>query len=460
MKKKVVRKSPGTAASKRPAPLRRKAGSKMEWDVCELFAGVGGFRIGLEKSGWKVKFSSQWEPGTKKQHASDCYVRHFGPAGHSNEDIATVTAKLPKDQKALPDHDLLVGGFPCQDYSVATTQAKGIAGKKGVLWWEIHKILTHKQPRYVLLENVDRLLLSPTLQRGRDFAVILACMRDLGYAVEWRVINAAEYGFPQKRRRTFIFGVRIDTELGEQMLGAWKKTQLLDQSGFFARIFPVEPTLIAGGGIPFNQSLQQVSDTFNMRFGNAGLMVPSPNGEATIWTHKTVPAPVAAGTLGSILVKGAPEEFYVDQKSLRLKGGDRNNWEYVKGSKSEERTAKTGFKYHYTEGGIPFPDALDKPSRTILTGDGNRRPNRISHIIQDPWTQRYRVLTPVEMERLNGFPDNWTEGMPTTRRYFCMGNALVVGLIERMAKHLRKTVESVAKGKRIIENVETERAVA
>ena len=453
------RKTPKKKAPK-GAALGRRKGAKMEWDVCELFAGVGGFRIGLEKSGWKVKFSSQWEPGSKKQHASDCYVRHFGPEGHSNEDIATVTAKLPKDRKAIPDHDLLVGGFPCQDYSVATTQAKGIAGKKGVLWWEIHKILTHKQPRYVLLENVDRLLLSPSSQRGRDFAVILACMRDLGYAVEWRVINAAEYGFPQKRRRTFIFGVRTDTELGEQMLGSWKKTQLLDKSGFFARIFKVEPTLTAGGGIPFNQSLQQVSDTFNMRFGNAGLMVPNPNGEATIWTHKTVPVPVAPGTLRSVLVKDAPDEFYVDQKSLNMRGEDRNNWEYVKGSKSEERTAKTGFKYHYTEGGIPFPDALDKPSRTILTGDGNRRPNRISHIIQDPWTERYRVLTPVEMERLNGFPDNWTEGMPTSKRYFCMGNALVVGLIKEMAKELRKTVEAAKKGKQYIEAAEKVRVAA
>ena len=436
----------------------------MAWDACELFAGVGGFRIGLEKSGWDVKFSSQWEPGKKVQHASDCYVRHFGPEGHSNDDIAAVTAQMLKDHKVMPDHDLLVGGFPCQDYSVATTQAKGLAGKKGVLWWEIHKILQTKGPRYLLLENVDRLLISPSLQRGRDFAIILACLRDLGYAVEWRVINAAEYGFPQKRRRTFIFGARIDTKIGQQMMGSWEPAKLLDENGFFARAFKVEPTLGATGGHTFNLSIQQVSDTFSadnhFRFHNAGVMLPRAEG-ATVWTYKTVPQPAAKRRLlKDVLEKGAGEEYYVDQKNLWKRAGDRNTWEYVKGSKKEERKTKEGFKYFYTEGGIPFPDALDQPSRTILTGDGNRRPNRISHIIQDPWTKRYRVLMPIEMERLNGFPDKWTEGMPDSRRYFCMGNALVVGLIEKMGKHLRETVESAATGTKFIDQVERERAIA
>ena len=103
--------------------------------VCELFAGVGGFRLGLEKSGWEVVWSNQWEPHNKAQWASKCYVAHFGDGGHSNEDISKVPAA------EIPDHDLLVGGFPCQDYSVATTLSKavGIRGKKGVLWWQIYR---------------------------------------------------------------------------------------------------------------------------------------------------------------------------------------------------------------------------------------------------------------------------------------------------------------------------------
>ncbi len=434
----------------------------MHWDVCELFAGVGGFRLGLKESGWTVKFSSQWEPGATKQHASDCYVRHFqaddkaNKAIHSNDDIAKVTAKLPKEPDAIPDHDLLVGGFPCQDYSVATTKAKGMEGKKGVLWWEIHKILKHKAPRYVLLENVDRLLASPSMQRGRDFAVILACMRDLGYAVEWRVINAAEYGFPQKRRRTFIFGAHESTMVGQQMLGSFAPAKIIDEHGLFARAFPVEPTLGVAVGIPFAMSVQQVSDTFCTRFGNAGVMLP----RGAIWTLKTVPKVHTKARLRDVLVKGAPEYLYVDQDKIWKSGEDRNNWEYVKGAKREDRMAKTGFKYFYTEGAIPFPDNLDEPSRTILTGDGNRRPNRTGHIIQDPWTKRYRVLSPVEAERLNGFPDDWTEGMPLSRRYFCMGNALVVGIVERLGKKIRAMIESADGGKQLIRQGEGDKKAA
>jgi DNA (cytosine-5)-methyltransferase 1 len=423
-------------ARKAKKPVRPRGGS-MKWDVCELFAGVGGFRIGLEAAGWEVKFSSQWEPGAKKQHASDCYVRHFGPKGHSNDDIAKVTARLKAEPDAIPDHDLLVGGFPCQDYSVATTQAKGIEGKKGVLWWEINKILQHKRPRYALLENVDRLLTSPSSQRGRDFAVILACFRDNGYAVEWRMINAAEAGFHQKRRRTFIFAAHLNTPLGKRMMADFEPARLLEKGGLFATAFPVEPMLGAVAGVPFDKTLQQVSDTFSLRFGNAGIMLPG----RAIWTTKAVPRPVAKRTLGEILEKGVGEEYYVDQSLLWNKGASRNTWEYVKGAKREERQAKNGFKYAYTEGAIPFPDALDQPSRTILTGDGNRRPNRITHIIRDPWTKKYRVLSPLEMERLNGFPDNWTEGMPLSRRYFCMGNALVVGIVARLGNVLVQMVK-------------------
>lgn len=144
--------------------------------VVELFAGVGGFRLGLEgwkgksassnyqtklNSSYKVVWSNQWEPSTQTQHASMVYENRFGKEAHSNQDIATV------EVSEIPDHDMLVGGFPCQDYSVATTlkNSKGLIGKKGVLWWSIHKILSEKEhkPKYLFLENVDRLLISPSV---------------------------------------------------------------------------------------------------------------------------------------------------------------------------------------------------------------------------------------------------------------------------------------------------------
>ncbi len=202
--------------------------------VVELFAGVGGFRIGLEaaSSRYETVWANQWEPGRKSQHAYDCYVHHFGQSiNHSNEDISVAKTQVP-------EHTLLVGGFPCQDYSVAATNAKGIQGKKGVLWWEINDILTQQRPSFVLLENVDRLIKSPAKQRGRDFGIILRCMTDLGYDVEWRVINAADYGFMQKRRRVFIFGYHKSTK---HKLNVANMTpfNLIQQQGFFAVPFPI-----------------------------------------------------------------------------------------------------------------------------------------------------------------------------------------------------------------------------
>jgi DNA (cytosine-5)-methyltransferase 1 len=177
--------------------------------VAELFAGVGGFRLGLE--GWKgnsatslykkpiespyhIVFSNQYEPSTKAQHASMVYEARWGKGNHNGNDINEV------ELSDIPEHHMLVGGFPCQDYSVATTlkNSKGLIGKKGVLWWAIHKILAaQKKPtKYLLLENVDRLLISPAKNRGRDFAIILQSLNELDYCVEWRVVNAADFGCP------------------------------------------------------------------------------------------------------------------------------------------------------------------------------------------------------------------------------------------------------------------------
>lgn len=393
--------------------------------VCELFAGVGGFRLGLEKSGWEVVWSNQWEPGGKAQWASKCYVNHFGDEGHTNMNIAKVPASK------VPDHDLLVGGFPCQDYSVATTNAQGIHGKKGVLWWEIHRILRAKKPAFLLLENVDRLLRSPARQRGRDFGIMLWCLNDLGYAVEWRVLNAADYSAPQKRRRLFILGARKGTQFARGMTKALDRHQWLQRSGFFATAFPVVHDLVRPlvpeppHGLLYDE-LQTLSDRYDFDFQNAGVMTA---GE--VWTVHTKPRPEASLTLGSVLETNAPDRYFVQATDIA-------RWRYLKGAKSESRKAGTGFRYAYTEGAIPFPDALDQPSRTMVTGEGGPSPSRFKHLVLVPETNAYRVLTPVECERLNQFPDGWTNGMPESWRYFCMGNALVVGLVERMGNELAR----------------------
>ena len=399
--------------------------------VAELFAGVGGFRLGLEKSNYKVVWSNQWEPSTKIQHASMVYEKRFGKENHSNQDIATV----PTDE--IPDHDLSVGGFPCQDYSVATTlhNSKGLKGKKGVLWWSIHRILEEKKnkPKYLFLENVDRLLKSPAKQRGRDFAVMLQSLNELGYAVEWRVINAAEYGMPQRRRRVFFIGYHKSTEVYKR-LQICDKIEWLTEEGTIANAFPVAKTNSIQE-IELKGDLVEITNNFNKNgklspFQNTGLLI-----KGKVYTTKTEPNYDGNRiVLGDILQNGeVTSEFFIDDK-------DKDKWEYLKGAKTIERKSPDGFVYKYSEGGMIYPDALDNASRTIITGEGGKSPSRFKHVVVSD--RGLRRLTPIELERLNMFPDNHTkiDGITDTKRAFFMGNALVVGVIEKIGEELFKQI--------------------
>ncbi len=398
--------------------------------VAELFAGVGGFRIGLAAAGWETIFSNQWEPSTKTQHASDVYAARFGTKGHTNVDVATI--------KALPeDTDLLVGGFPCQDYSVAKSKsaAKGLEGKKGVLWWEILRLVQGQKPKFIFLENVDRLLKSPSSQRGRDFAIMLKTLGDEGYVIEWRVVNAAEYGFPQRRIRVFIIARRLDT-IGK----GWELNpcEHLFKTGILARALPIHQEALPLNEIDLSEEADVISRTFNKGaakspFLNAGVYL---NGVAhTVKTSAVLAkAPVV---LGDVILEDneVPAEYWVSKDKLP-------EWKYLKGAKNIERTHAGGGTYTYSEGSMAFPDLLTNPSRTILTGEGGTTASRFKHIIKT--AKGYRRLMPIELERLNGFPDNWTQTgadgneISDVRRSFFMGNALVIGLIEKVGKVIAK----------------------
>ena len=403
--------------------------------VVELFAGVGGFRIGLEgaSDAYDTIWNNQWEPSTVHQDASLVYKARFGSAGHCNKDINTI----PTDE--IPDHDLMVGGFPCQDYSVASTLSRsgGIEGKKGVLWWQIYRILDEKgekRPNDVFFENVDRLLGSPAKQRGRDFAIILASLADLGYTVEWRVLNAAEYGMPQRRRRTYIVGYREDSHVSNQVQDL-KKWVLYD--GVMSKAFPFKAKDNTLSEFTIAGTIREISDNFNKDgknspFGTAGIMrnrsVYSIDAEA-IYNGPTM-------TLGGNLVDESlvPEDFFISDNEIA-------KWEYEKGAKKIERTSKEGFKYTFSEGGMAFPDSLDKPSRTIITGEGGPSASRFKHVVLTP-SGRYRRLIPLELERLNMFPDNHTCHPDVTdgRRAFLMGNALVCGIVQQIGKSLYRFI--------------------
>jgi len=397
----------------------------MQKTICELFAGVGGFRLGFDRleSGWKTTWFSQWEPGARTQWAHNCYVQHFGDSPdlnnefHTGEDISTM------DKQAIPDHTLLVGGFPCQDYSVAHTlsSSHGIEGKKGVLWWQIRDTIIAKKPPFCIFENVDRLLKSPAKQRGRDFGVILACLAQEGYSVEWRVVNAAQYGAAQRRRRTFIYAYKDNTVYGQKMSKVPAES-VIKAKGLMAKTFPIQNMGQLTEAV-ISKDIVDVSDNFAFMFENAGYMHAG-----KIYTSRIAETEERAILLGEILQKNVDEKYYIpsDKKA---------KWVYLKGAKKIPRTSANGHEYVFSEGPVAFPDPWDRPGRTMLTSESTL--NRSTHVVSDPGTGRLRLLTPVEAERLQGFDDEWTNtGMPDRMRYFCMGNALVVPMITRMGRVL------------------------
>lgn len=460
--------------------------------VAELFAGVGGFRLGFEgpvqgprNPDFKVVWSNQWEPSTKKQHATEVYTSRWDL--HPCEDDSEVYRSksdehdlhINKDIHAvhtdeIPDFDILCGGFPCQDYSVAKTanKAVGIQGKKGVLWWDIRRIIESKKPSIVLLENVDRLLKSPTSQRGRDFAVMLASLDDLGYVVEWRSLNAAEYGMPQRRRRVFILAFSKESKYYQSLLNE-NPLKYIQETGITAKAFPIKrPMLLSSPNFPLRRNkeadLAEVSLEFNKGakktstspFKKCGIMK-----DGVVYTFDGTPdyqGPWA--TLGDVLLQPTeiPQEYYISPEDvLKPKG-----WKYLKGAKKEQREGTDGFTYSYNEGAMKFPDPLDNASRTIITGEGGSTPSRFKHVVvfrppkskmeslklnskphdkvrkelnmkKNEWIRR---LTPIELERLNMFPDNHTAGPSDNKRAFFMGNALVVGIIEKLADVLSSEV--------------------
>lgn len=442
--------------------------------VVELFAGVGGFRLGLEgvtqdeleSSAYKVVWSNQWEPSTKMQHASMVYESQFEGRGgiHSNEDIFEVInnpEKFKEVQKANPD--MLVGGFPCQDYSVAKplNKSKGLVGEKGVLWWSIYgllekRLIDAKPIKYLILENVDRLIKSPTSKRGRDFAIMLSSLFKLGYAVEWRVVNAADYGFPQRRRRIFIVAYHSSTKLYKRLLQKHKNKGIKDylyKTSVIANALPVlsDDSFNEADFFEISNDPHFVTENYLSKangkslFENSGIAI---NGR--VWTAK-VEVPVFSSyvkfvgskkqkTLGDVISKtklaDISEGYLIDETS-------KEKWRWFKGPKSIERTKKNGITYTFDEGGMDFPDKWSKPSRTIITGEGGASPSRFKHIVEvSEGSNQWRRLIPEELEELNGFPRGFTRHpeVADIKRAFFMGNALVVGVVKLLAKSLSDAV--------------------
>jgi DNA (cytosine-5)-methyltransferase 1 len=432
--------------------------------VIEMFAGVGGFRQGLSEvvsdSGapkFNVVWGNQYEPSKKKQTAAAVYRARWGDDAFVNRDINEVLhdkAEMTRIHEAKPD--FLVAGFPCQDYSVAkpSNLSQGLEGGKGVLWWSIHKMLhasvVEGQPiKYALFENVDRLINSPSASRGKDFAIILSSLQSLGYFVEWRVVNSAEYGFAQRRKRIFILAYHSSTAIAKRLKKAAfnhkaerAENWLLDV-GVLADALPVVrkdravvKEFSLGADVFETQNLFGKNDG-KTPFSNAGVCV-----DGVVHTLDTsAPAfddfsafvgRARALTLGDVVAdtKSVPEQFFLD-------GADLPRWSYLKGAKAHERVSETGFSYQYSEGPMSFPDRLDRPSRTLITSEGGTSPSRTKHAVKHA-DGRLRRLVPEELEVLTGFPRGFTEaeGVTDSERAFLMGNSLLTGVVRRIGEAL------------------------
>ncbi|MFM0773868.1 DNA (cytosine-5-)-methyltransferase [Streptococcus suis] len=417
-------------------------------NILELFAGVGGFRIGLEnadKDYFQTKWANQWEPSRKSQDAFEVYDLHFP----DSENINISISDIPDEKFAEMNPEMIVGGFPCQDYSVARSKKneQGIEGKKGVLFWEIIRATRITNPKYLILENVDRLLKAPSKQRGRDFAIMLTAFNNLGYSVEWRVINAAEYGRSQRRRRVFFFVYRNDTtfaqkldkqfENNETVFNENRYDEYLFHSGLFATQFPIKSTSIKDRQVYYElpNDIVEVSDNFTGTVWNTGVMRHGKYYSIdTQCDYKGQPI-----TLGEILQdeKDVPEKYFLTDPAKLEK------FQYLRGPKKIERTSADGHTYTYSEGGMSPTDDLNLPGRTMLTSEGTV--NRSTHFINV--NNRYRLITPVEAERLQDFPDDWTKqkkladgsivDVSDKMRMFFMGNALVTEIVRKIGEYIK-----------------------
>lgn len=423
--------------------------------VFSMFDGVGGFIVGLndaDSTYFQTLYSNQYEPSRKSQDAFEVGLYRFPDMEHIPDDVAIIENKKFVEMKEN-GVDMIVGGFPCQDYSVARSKKHemGIKGKKGVLFWEIIRATEHIKPKYLILENVDRLLKSPSKQRGRDFAIMLAAFNKLGYSVEWRVINAADYGRAQRRRRVFFFVYRNDTGWAKH----WDKEldclpqdnifnddvtlyeNYIFKNGLFARQFPVS-TVAYKNRYSYGElssDIVEISDTFVGQVWNTGVMR---HGKYyTIDTEPTfeeTPIPLA-----DILVpeNEVPKNLYVTGKKLE-------KFKYLRGPKKIQRTSADGHQYIFSEGGMSPYDSIDLPGRTMLTSEGSV--NRSTHLLYI--NNKYRLITPIEAERMQDFPDDWTRYKKTSSgeiaevsyrmRMFFMGNALVTGIVKRIGKELKE----------------------
>ena len=401
-----------------------------------LFAGIGGFDLALIRQGHECVWANEWDKyaaqiydknfksGKSLQRAergtiqsagieSDTKVRgnsqsktwgnrEFKQPQNSNgidtRDIRTV----PTEE--IPDHDLLVGGFPCQSFSIAGKR-RGFSDTRGTLFFEIARILREKYTRLFILENVKGLL---SHDNGNTFKTIISTLVELGYDLQWQVLNSKNFGVPQNRERVFIIGnlrgtsrpevfpIRNNDEVYNQSnenkeeIHNIASTMTARQfSSWNGNYIDVIGSLEGGGWEKRNESTRRI-------YGISGI---SP----------TIPTAQGGGVMAKIMVDkpfvALTERRTEEAKRLRRLG-------IVKDTRNLKKLE-------------PREDGI---ANTVTTGDVKN-----SSLTNG---SKIRRLTPIECERLQGFPDNWTAGVSDTQRYKMCGNAVTVNVVSYLVSKL------------------------
>jgi DNA (cytosine-5)-methyltransferase 1 len=422
--------------------------------VLDLFSGIGGFALGFERAGFTTVGFCEVD-----QQARAVLSRHF-PSVPVYEDVHDVNATTTE---SLGRIDCNTGGFPCQDVSVAGRRA-GLAGERSGLWFEFHRVIAELRPGWVVIENVPGLLSS---NEGRDFAVILRGLVERGYGVAWRVLDAQFAGVPQRRRRVFIVG----------HLGGGRAAQVLFEResypGYPATISEAQSSVAGPSeGSPGKSISHALTAHGSGRY--------DPDGETFI------ARPLLGG--GNLRHDASSETYItaIDVRNLRDNGpvsgtlqakeqGYSLNYQNpiafdFQAAGSERTQIDRAGDYaqllanrvdaiafspaYYTRGGKaggkPSPlagtlqasdshqgDRAQVVGTLAASGAGTARPagqeNERDFLIHQ---QGVRRLTPIECERLQGFPDDWTDGQSDTARYRQLGNAVAVPVVQWIASRI------------------------
>ncbi len=378
------------------------------------FSGIGGFELGIEKARGGGLEAECIGYSDVDKYAIQIYEKHFEHKNYG--DITKIKAEN------LPDFDLLCGGFPCQAFSIAGKR-RGFEDTRGTLFFDVARILDYKRPRLVLLENVKGLL---SHENGRTFKTIISTLAELGYSVEWQVLNSKNFGVPQNRERVFIAGY----------LGKFpgRKIFPITENDSEDIILPTITTRITadsnGSYVRKKQAPKQIIG------GSQGNRVYDPSGISTTIASQ-------AGGLG------AKTGLYAIPVLTPNRINKRQNGRRFK-ENGEPSFTLTGQDVH----GVMVPEATKKGYAIAHEGDSinlsvpNSKTRRgrvgqgIAQTIDTGMQQhtlqgcRIRRLTPRECERLQGFPDDWTAGASDTQRYKMCGNAVTVNVVEVVVKKM------------------------